>query len=119
MPRRAKRKNVLPGFGLSLGITVAYLSVVVLLPMAALVVKSGTMGWAQFRRVVFSESVLSAYRLTFGASALAAAANVVLGLLVAWVLARYAFPGKRVMDAVIDLPFALPTAVAGIALAFL
>ncbi|MDB5296140.1 MAG: sulfate/thiosulfate transporter subunit [Phycisphaerales bacterium] len=110
---------MLPGFGLSLGYSVAYLSLIVLLPLAALAARAGTLGWDEFRRIVLSEQVLGAYRLTIGASALAALANVGVGFLIAWVLGRYAFPGRRVMDAVIDLPFALPTAVAGIALAFL
>ena len=109
----------LPGFGLSLGFTVFYLSVVVLLPLSSLFVESARMGWAEFRHVVTSPSVLGAYRLTFGASALAAVLSAAVGLLIAWVLARYTFPGKRLVDAVIDLPFAQPTAVAGIALTFL
>ena len=117
--RRPRTPRVLPGFGLSLGYTVTYLSVVVLLPMAALVFTSATMGWREFWAEATSPGVMSAYRLTFGASFLAAVFNAGVGLLVAWVLARYAFRGKRVVDAMIDLPFAMPTAVAGIALGFL
>ncbi|HLL89605.1 MAG TPA: sulfate ABC transporter permease subunit CysT [Tepidisphaeraceae bacterium] len=108
--------RVIPGFGLSLGYTTAYLSIIVLIPLAALFVKSTTLGWARFWEIVTSEQVMASYRMSFGASLLAAFFNLFLGLLVAWVLARYAFPGKRAMDAIIDLPFALPTAVAGIAL---
>lgn len=118
-PRSKSRRRVVPGFGLSLGYTVAYLSVVVMLPLAALFGRAATIGWADFKRIVLSEQVMGAYRLTLGASALAALFNVFAGFLVAWVLARYTFPGRKVMDAVIDLPFALPTAVAGIALSFL
>jgi sulfate transport system permease protein len=110
---------VIPGFGLSLGFTMLYLSVVVLIPLSSLFVESGRMGWREIWDVVTSPGVAGAYRLTFGASALSAGACVVMGLLLAWVLTRYAFPGRRAMDAVIDLPFALPTAVAGIALTFL
>jgi sulfate transport system permease protein len=113
MPRRAR---VIPGFSLSLGYTVFYLSLVVLLPLSALFVRSVTLGWSQFWQTISSPWTLSAVRFTVGASFLAAAVNVVVGLLIAWVLARYSFAGRRVLDAVIDLPFALPTAVAGIAL---
>jgi sulfate transport system permease protein len=113
---RSKTRRVIPGFGLSLGYTVTYLSLVVLLPLSTLFVKSATMGWARFWEVVTSTEVMSSYRMSFGASALAGLINVFIGFLVAWVLARYQFFGKRVLDAIIDLPFALPTAVAGIAL---
>src|ERR1700761_4077496 len=111
-----KRKSVLPGFGLSLGFTVLYLSLVVLVPLSALFVKTGQLSWGQFWGTVSSEEVRHSYLVSFGASFVAALLDVVFGLMVAWVLARYWFFGKRVVDAMIDLPFALPTAVAGIAL---
>jgi sulfate transport system permease protein len=117
--KRLRTPRVLPGFGLSLGYTVAYLSLIVLLPIAALFARAASLSWDDFTRIVLSDAVMGAYRLTLGAAALAAAFNLAAGFLVAWVLGRYAFPGRRVMDAVIDLPFALPTAVAGIALSFL
>jgi sulfate transport system permease protein len=113
--RRGGRK-VLPGFGLTLGFTLFWLGLIVLVPLSALVLKTFTLSWDQFWAAVSSPRVLAAYRLTFGASFLAALVNVVFGLLVAWVLVRYRFPGKRVVDALVDLPFALPTAVAGISL---
>ena len=113
------RHSVLPGFGLGLGYGLFWLSLIVLLPLAALVMKLGALGWAGFAAAVFNPRVLSALGLSFGASALAALINAVMGFLVAWVLVRYPFPGKRLMDALVDLPFALPTAVAGIALATL
>jgi len=109
-------RKVLPGFNLTLGYTLVYLSLIVLIPLAALVLKSLTLTGAQFWAAVSSPRVLAAYKLTFGASLFAAGVNVVFGLLVAWVLVRYAFPGKRIVDALVDLPFALPTAVAGISL---
>ncbi|MGA2030799.1 MAG: sulfate ABC transporter permease subunit CysT [Thermoguttaceae bacterium] len=111
-----KKPSVLPGFGLTLGFTLLYLCLLVLIPLAALVVKSGTMGWGKFWQTVTEPDVLASYRLTFGASFLAAAINAVFGFSVAWVLVRYSFPGKRLIDAIVDLPFALPTAVSGIAL---
>ncbi|UFP96791.1 sulfate ABC transporter permease subunit CysT [Gloeobacter morelensis] len=111
-----KKHSVLPGFGLSLGYTVFYLSMIVLIPLSALFFKSATMGWTQFWTTVTDPRVVAAYQLTFGASLVAALINAVFGLLVAWVLVRYTFPGKRILDALVDLPFALPTAVAGIAL---
>jgi sulfate transport system permease protein len=107
---------VLPGFNLTLGYTVLYLSLIVLIPLSALVFKTFTLSWEQFWVAVTSPRVLASYRLTFGASLIAALVNVVFGLLVAWVLVRYRFPGKKIVDALVDLPFALPTAVAGIAL---
>ena len=110
------RHSVLPGFGLGLGYGLFWLSLIVLLPLAALVMKLGDLGWAGFATAVFNPRVLSALGLSFGASALAALINAVMGFLVAWVLVRYPFPGKRLVDALVDLPFALPTAVAGIAL---
>jgi sulfate transport system permease protein len=114
--RRRAKARLLPGFRLSLGLTVAYLSLIVLIPLTALAVRPWEHGLAPVWAVVSSPRVLAALRLSFGASALAAAVNAVMGLLVAWVLVRSDFPGKRLLDAVIDLPFALPTAVAGIAL---
>ena len=112
---RATRR-VLPGFGLTLGYTVLYLSLIVLIPLSALVFKTFTLSWGQFWTAVASPRVLASYQLTFGASFIAAVVNVFFGLLVAWVLVRYTFPGKKIIDALVDLPFALPTAVAGIAL---
>jgi sulfate transport system permease protein len=110
------RHRVLPGFGLALGITLLYLSLVVLIPLSAAFIKSATMGSAAFWSAVTSPRVLASLRLSFGASFVAATINAVFGLLVAWVLVRYRFPAKKLIDALVDLPFALPTAVAGIAL---
>jgi sulfate transport system permease protein len=115
-PSRGGSRKVLPGFNLTLGYTLFYLCLIVLIPLSALVLKTFTLSWDQFWTAVSSPRVLAAYRLTFGASFLAALVNVVFGLLVAWVLVRYSFPGKRIVDALVDLPFALPTAVAGISL---
>lgn len=113
----ASRSNsVLPGFGLSLGYTLVYLSLIVLIPLAAVFVKSSSLGFEQFWNVVTAPTVVASYKLSFGASLLAAAINAVFGLMLAWALVRYSFPGKRLVDALVDLPFALPTAVAGIAL---
>ena len=109
-------RRVLPGFNLTLGYTLLYLSLIVLIPISALFFKTFTMSWEQFVAAVTSPRVLASYRLTFGASLIAALVNLVFGLLVAWVLVRYTFPGKKIVDALVDLPFALPTAVAGIAL---
>jgi sulfate transport system permease protein len=109
-------RKVLPGFNLTLGYTLVYLSLIVLIPLSALVLKSLTLTWDQFLIAISSPRVLASYRLTFGASLIAALVNVFAGLLVAWVLVRYRFPGKRIVDALVDLPFALPTAVAGISL---
>ncbi|MBE7941025.1 MULTISPECIES: sulfate ABC transporter permease subunit CysT [Ramlibacter] len=109
-------RKVLPGFGLTLGYTLVYLSLIVLIPLSALVLKTFSLTGAQFWAAVSSPRVLAAYRLTFGASLVAALVNVVMGLLVAWVLVRYSFPFKKLVDALVDLPFALPTAVAGISL---
>ncbi|NZA01795.1 sulfate ABC transporter permease subunit CysT [Ottowia beijingensis] len=114
-PRRRARR-VLPGFNLTLGYTLLYLSLVVLIPLSALVIHTLSMSWADFWAAVSAPRVLASFRLTFGASLIAACVNVVAGLLVAWVLVRYQFPGKKIADALVDLPFALPTAVAGIAL---
>jgi sulfate transport system permease protein len=113
---RGGSRKVLPGFNLTLGYTVFYLCLIVLIPLSALLLKTFSLSWDQFWTAVTSPRVLASYRLTFGASFLAALVNVVFGLLVAWVLVRYSFPGKRIVDALVDLPFALPTAVAGISL---
>ncbi|MBI5923673.1 MAG: sulfate ABC transporter permease subunit CysT [Betaproteobacteria bacterium] len=110
------RHSVLPGFGLALGFTLLYLSLIVLIPLSATFFKTATMGWGAFWEAVTTPRVLASLRLTFGASLIAALINAVFGLLVAWVLVRYRFFGKRLIDALVDLPFALPTAVAGIAL---
>ncbi|WP_437795885.1 ABC transporter permease subunit [Sorangium sp. So ce693] len=115
----SRRARVLPGLSLSLGVTVLYLSLVVLLPLSALFLKTAELGWERFFGVITSGWVTAAVRFTLGASLVAALLNVVVGLLIAWVLGRYTFPFARVIDAVIDLPFALPTAVAGIALSTL
>ena len=112
----AQAKKVLPGFQLTLGYTLFYLFLIVLVPLSALLFKTFSLTLDQFWAAVASPRVLASYRLTFGASLLAASVNVVAGLLVAWVLVRYSFPGKRIVDALVDLPFALPTAVAGISL---
>ncbi len=114
-----KKHSVLPGFNLSLGYTLLYLSIIVLLPLSALIFKTAEMEWLDFWSTVSDPRVVASYQLTFGASLIAALINLVFGLLVAWVLVRYSFPGKRLIDAMVDLPFALPTAVAGIALATL
>jgi len=111
-----KRHSVLPGFDLALGLAVLYLSIIVLIPLSAVFLKTFTLTWAAFWETVTAPRVLASYRLTFGASLAAALLNAVFGLLVAWVLVRYEFPFKRIVDALVDLPFALPTAVAGIAL---
>ncbi len=113
---RGGGRKVLPGFNLTLGYTVLYLSLIVLIPLSALVFKTFEMSWDQFWTAVSSPRVLASYRLTFGASFAAALVNVVFGLLLAWVLVRYDFPGRKIVDAMVDLPFALPTAVAGISL---
>lgn len=114
---RLQKPGALPGFGVTLGITVAYLSLVVLIPLAATFLKTATLDWAQFVRAVASPRVLASYRLTFFAALGGALINAVFGFLLAWVLVRYTFPFKRVIDALVDLPFALPTSVAGISLA--
>jgi sulfate/thiosulfate transport system permease protein len=112
----AATRRVLPGFHLTLGFTVFYLCLIVLVPLSALLFKTFTLTWPQFWEAVTAPRVMASYRLTFGASLIAALVNVVFGLLVAWVLVRYTFPGKKLIDALVDLPFALPTAVAGISL---
>ena len=111
-----KQYSVLPGFGLTLGCTLMYLCLIVLLPLAALFVKTAKMTWADFWATVSDARVLASYKLTFGASLCAALLNAVFGFIVAWVLVRYRFPGRKILDALVDLPFALPTAVSGIAL---
>jgi sulfate transport system permease protein len=115
----APKNRVLPGFRLTLGYTILYLSLIVLIPLAAVFWKTCTLTWAQFSQVITSAQALAAYRLSFGAALVAATLNVVFGLIVAWVLVRYRFFGRQLVDALVDLPFALPTAVAGITLATL
>jgi sulfate transport system permease protein len=112
-----KQFRVLPGFGLTMGITLCYLSAIVLFPFAALVVRTLELSWSDFWQLATTDRALAAYRLTFGASLIAAVANAVFGTLLAWVLVRYQFPGRRFIDAMVDFPFALPTAVAGLTLA--
>lgn len=108
--------SILPGFGITLGFSTFFLSAIVLVPLAALVAKTGTMGWSEFINTITDPRAVASYRLTFGASFLAAALNGVFGFLIAWTLVRYEFPGRKLIDALIDMPFALPTAVSGIAL---
>jgi sulfate/thiosulfate transport system permease protein len=115
LPQRAPFR-VIPGFGLSLGFTIFYLALIVLIPLSAVFLKTFTMTWDAFWAAVTSDRVIASYKLSFGASLIAALINVVFGGIVAWVLVRYRFPGKRIVDALVDLPFALPTAVAGITL---
>ena len=112
-----RKETVIPGFGLTLGLTLLYLGLIVLLPLAALIIRSAGMGWDGFVAAAFTPRALASYRLSFGTALIAAAIDAVIGLIIAWVLVRYSFPGKRLVDAAVDLPFALPTAVAGIALA--
>src|ERR1700734_3299905 len=114
--RRSGARRVLPGFGLTLGYTMVYLSLIVLIPLSAVFLRSFGLGWGHFWDVVTAPRVIASLRLSFGASLIAALINVIFGLIVAWVLVRYTFPFKRLADAFVDLPFALPTAVAGIAL---
>ena len=116
MKKRRSRRAVIPGFGLTLGFSLLYLSLLVLLPLAMLVIRGSHLDWWRFWQVVSTPRAIAAYRLSFGASFAAACVNAVFGFLVAWVLARYSFPLKRIVDALVDLPFALPTAVAGITL---
>ena len=113
---RWRRPSVIPGFGLTFGFTTFYLSLIVLIPIALLILRTTQMSWADYWAIATSERTLAALRLSFGAALLGALINAVFGVIVAWVLVRYEFPGKRIVDAVVDLPFALPTAVAGIAL---
>jgi len=116
MPLLLLKKTVLPGFGITLGFSVLYLSLLVLIPLASLVLKASGLTWEQFWTTVTRPQVVASYKLSFGAAFIAASINIVFGLLVAWVLVRYRFPGRKIIDALVDLPFALPTAVAGIAL---
>ena len=112
-----QHNNVLPGFGPTLGFTVFYLSVIVLIPLSALVFRTAGLTWGEFVDIVTAPRVMASYKVTFGAAMVAAVINSIFGVLVAWVLVRYRFPGRRIVDALVDLPFALPTAVAGITLA--
>src|SRR2546423_15543817 len=114
-----RKFNALPGFNLTMGFTIFYLSAIVLIPMAALFLKTFQLSWAQFWDVVTTDRAMAAYRLTFGASLIAALINAIFGTILAWVLVRYEFPGKKFIDALVDFPFALPTAVAGLTLASL
>jgi sulfate/thiosulfate transport system permease protein len=111
-----KQRSILPGFGLAMGFTVFYLSLIVLIPLSATFLKTATLSWDQFWKAIADPRALASYRLSFGAAFISALINLVFGLLVAWVLVRYSFPGKRIFDSLVDLPFALPTAVAGISL---
>lgn len=114
-----KRRTILPGFGITMGYTMLYVSLLVLIPLAGLFVKSATMPWADFKDAISDPEMLASLRLTFGAAFLAALVNAFFGFIVAWTLVRYSFPGRRLIDGLIDLPFALPTAVSGITLATL
>jgi sulfate transport system permease protein len=116
---RWKRPSVIPGFGVTFGFSMAYLCLIVLIPLAALVIRSASLGWHEFLRLALDPRTLAALRTSFGSALIAAIVNAVFGLILAWVLVRYRFPGKRLIDSMIDLPFALPTAVAGIALSAL
>jgi len=116
MAIRLKKRSILPGFGLTLGYTIFYLALIVLIPLSATFLKASSVTWARFWHIVSDPRAVASYRVSFGASFIAAAINLVFGLLVAWVLVRYTFPAKRIVDSLVDLPFALPTAVAGIAL---
>lgn len=111
-----RKSNVLPGFGLTMGFTIFYLSLIVLIPLSAVFIKTAALTWPEFWATVTSPRVIQSYKLSFGASLLAALINGVFGFIICWVLIRYRFPGKKIIDALVDLPFALPTAVAGIAL---
>ncbi|HWK65923.1 MAG TPA: sulfate ABC transporter permease subunit CysT [Rhizobiaceae bacterium] len=114
--RRFRTPSVIPGFGLTLGFSLAYLALIILIPLSGLAWRSASLGWAELWSIATGERTMAALKISFGASLIAAAVNVVFGTIVAWVLVRYEFPGRRVVDAMVDLPFALPTAVAGIAL---
>ena len=118
-PRRARQRQILPGFGLTLGYTISYLSLVVLLPLSAAFIRASDLPPGEWLRILLAPRVLAAFRVSLGAALAAASINAVVGLLVAWVLTRYRFAGRRLLDALVDLPFALPTAVAGISLASL
>ena len=110
------KHSILPGFGLTMGFTMLYLGLLVLIPLSTIIVKATGMGWTHFWEIITAPRLIASYKLSFGASLIAASINAVFGLLVAWVLVRYSFPGKRIIDGLVDLPFALPTAVAGITL---
>src|SRR5690606_30672998 len=110
--RALRRSSVIPGFGLTLGFSLAYLSLIVLIPLAALVLKTASLGWPEFWRLASDPRTVAALRVSFGISLAAAAINAVFGMIIAWVLVRYSFPGRKLLDSFIDLPFALPTAVA-------
>ncbi|ATN33459.1 sulfate ABC transporter permease subunit CysT [Rhizobium sp. ACO-34A] len=114
-----RQPSILPGFGLTLGYTIFYLTVIILIPLAALIWRSTALGWQEFLAIALDERTLRSLEVSFGSALMAAGINMVFGVVTAWVLVRYRFPGRRLLDAVIDLPFALPTAVAGIALAAL
>jgi sulfate/thiosulfate transport system permease protein len=116
IPKTMRRRSVIPGFGLTMGFTLTYMSLLVLIPFVAMFAKALELSWAELWALVSSERAVASYRLSFGASLIAAVINLFFGVLTAWALVRYEFPGKRVIDALVDLPFALPTAVAGIAL---
>ncbi|MDN9011378.1 sulfate ABC transporter permease subunit CysT [Brevibacillus laterosporus] len=111
-----KQSGIIPGFGLSLGYTVVYVSLLVLFPLSVLVISTSSLSWDQFLSIVLADRVIASYKLSFLAALGAALVNTVFGLLIAWVLVRYRFPGKKILDGLVDLPFALPTAVAGISL---
>jgi sulfate/thiosulfate transport system permease protein len=113
---RFRQPSVIPGFGLTLGFSLAYLTLIILIPLAALVWRSAALGWADFFAIATDRRTLKALEISFGTAFIAAVVNVIFGTIVAWVLVRYRFPGKRIIDALVDLPFALPTAVAGISL---
>lgn len=117
--KRIKSPSIIPGFGVTLGFTLAYLAIIVIIPLSGLFFTAATVSWSEFWHTISSERVLHSYKISFGISLLAALINTFFGLILAWVLARYKFFGKRIIDAMVDLPFALPTAVAGIALAAL
>lgn len=114
--KKRRSKHLLPGFGLTLGVSMLYLTVIIVLPLLAMLLKVGGMGWEDFWRIVASNRSLAAYRITFTSALVATVFNGIFGLLLAWVLTRYSFPGRRMLDALVDLPFALPTAVAGLVL---
>lgn len=114
--KKNKKKNVLPGFGLSMGITTFYISLIILVPLSMIFIESSKLGWTEFWQIVTSKRMLHAYKISFLTAFGAAVLNAIFGFIIAWVLVRYTFPGKRIIDGLIDLPFALPTAVAGIAL---
>ncbi len=114
---KARARRVLPGFGLTLGVTLGYLGLLVLIPLGALFLKASGMGWAEFVKAAVNPRAMASYRVTFGSALVAASVNAVMGTLMAWVLVRYRFPGRRLLDGLVDFPFALPTAVGGLTLA--